>query len=274
MLPLTLAGIRDLRMVRINWVIKADDLSRFKFGKTIDNMKSTIKEIEERFDNDVERFSRLETGQQTTLDATFNMELITEAISRCYPELQSVLDIGCGAGNYSVKLSQKIPDIEVTLVDLSQPMLDRALKRVEVVTQGEVEIRKGDFRSIDFGTEKFDVIIATAVLHHLRDDNDWETAFSKLFDLLKSGGSIWIFDLVHQTDTALQQYIYQDLYGEYLTGLRDKEYRDHVFAYIDKEDTPRSLMYQLNLLQKVGFKQIDILHKNLCFASFVAFKTE
>lgn len=237
-------------------------------------MKSTIKEIEERFDNDVERFSKLETGQQTTLDATFNMELITEAISRCYPELKSVLDIGCGAGNYSVKLSQKRPNIDVTLVDLSQPMLDKALERVGAVTQGQVEIRKGDFRSIDFGAEKFDVIIATAVLHHLRDDDDWKTAFSKLFSLLNEDGSIWIFDLVHQSEMTLQQYIYQDLYGEYLTGLKDEEYRDHVFTYIDKEDTPRSLMYQLNLLQKIGFKQTDVLHKHLCFASFVAFKTE
>lgn len=79
-------------------------------------MKSTIKEIEERFDNDVERFSKLETGQQTTLDATFNMELITEAIARHYPHHTSVLDIGCGAGNYSVKLAHKKPDINVTLV--------------------------------------------------------------------------------------------------------------------------------------------------------------
>lgn len=237
-------------------------------------MKSTIKEIEERFDNDVERFSRLETGQQTTIDATFNMELITEAISRCYPQLKSVLDIGCGAGNYSVKLSQKKPDIDITLVDLSQPMLDRAAERVQTLTAGNVDMRKGDFRSIDFGSEKFDVIIATAVLHHLRDDKDWETAFNKLFDLLNVGGSIWIFDLVHQSAPALQSYIYQDLYGAYLSGLKDNTYRDHVFAYIDKEDSPRSLLYQLNLLQKVGFKQIDILHKNLCFASFVAFKGE
>ena len=237
-------------------------------------MKSTIKEIEERFDQDVERFSNLETGQQTTLDAAFNMELITEAIIRRYPKLQSLLDIGCGAGNYSVKLAHKKSDINVSLVDLSQPMLDRAKQRVDEITQKDALIRKGDFRSIDFGQEKFDVIIATAVLHHLRDDHDWETAFSKLFNLLNPGGSIWIFDLVEQADERLQKYIYQDLYGDYLTGLKDEDYRDHVFAYINKEDSPRSLIYQMKLLEKVGFEKVDLLHKNLCFASFVAFKKE
>src|SRR5690606_38109516 len=108
----------------------------------INGMKSTIEEIEERFNKDVERFSNLETGQRSTVDAAFNMELITEAISRRYPNPISVLDIGCGAGNYSVKLSQKKPDIDLTLVDLSQPMLDRALERAGAVAKGKVEIHK------------------------------------------------------------------------------------------------------------------------------------
>lgn len=235
--------------------------------------KSSLREIEERFDRDVERFSDLEKGQQTTLDAAFNMELITESIARRYPSRISVLDVGCGAGNYAVKLAQKLPDPDITLVDLSQPMLDKAFERVHATTKGEVSVKKGDFRTVDFGTKKFDAIMATAVLHHLRDDRDWELSFGKLFDLLKDDGSIWIFDLVHQSDPALQNIIYEDLYGAYLSSLKDENYRDQVFAYIDKEDSPRSLTYQLNLLHKVGFKNIDVLHKNLCFASFVAFKT-
>ncbi len=235
--------------------------------------KSSLLEIEERFDRDVERFSDLEKGQQTTLDAAFNMELITESIARRYSGRISVLDVGCGAGNYAVKLAQKLSDPDITLVDLSQPMLDKAVERVSATTKGEVAVKKGDFRTVDFGTKKFDVIMATAVLHHLRDDSDWESSFGKLFELLEDGGSLWIFDLVHQSDPALQNLIYKDLYGTYLSALKDEDYRDHVFTYIDREDSPRSLIYQLNLLHKVGFKNIDVLHKNLCFASFVAFKT-
>lgn len=236
--------------------------------------KSTIQEIEARFDKDVERFSNLKTAQQTTLDAPHNLELITTGIMRCYPHLKTVLDIGCGAGNFSVKLSMLHPEanLQVTLVDLSQPMLDKALERVTSVTSGRVQTLKGDFRSLELGKGKYEVIIATAVLHHLRDDQDWEKAFRKLYDCLTDNGSLWIFDLVEQTDTALQQYIYHDLYGQYLTGLKDEAYRDQVFAYIEKEDSPRSLAYQMQLLSKVGFKRVDLLHKNLCFASFVGFK--
>ncbi|UIR57170.1 class I SAM-dependent methyltransferase [Sphingobacterium sp. SRCM116780] len=234
--------------------------------------KSTLKEIEERFDQDVERFSNLDTGQQTTLDALYNMELMTDGIAAVYPNLGAVLDIGCGAGNYPVKLGTKVSNFDCTLVDLSQPMLDQAKKRVSAVTNGQVEILKGDFRTAALPNNNYDVIIATAVLHHLRDTADWETAFRKLFDLLKDGGSIWIFDLVTQEDHAIQNLIYHNRYGDYLTSLKDEQYRDHVFAYIEKEDTPRSLTYQLDLLKKVGFKSVDVLHKKLNFASFVAFK--
>lgn len=234
--------------------------------------KSSLQEIEERFDKDVERFSNLETGQATTLDATFNMNLITDAINHIYPELKEVLDIGCGAGNYTVKLLQKAGMVNVTLVDLSQPMLNKAKERVEILTSGKVTALKGDFRTVVLPSQKFEVIIATAVLHHLRDDQDWEISFKRLYDLLAPGGSIWIFDLIQQNHSSLQQFIYEQKYGEYLCSLKDENYRDHVFAYIEKEDSPRSLVYQLELMEKAGFKNIDILHKKLCFASYVGFK--
>jgi tRNA (cmo5U34)-methyltransferase len=45
-----------------------------------------------------------------------------------------------------------------------------------------------------------------------------------------------------------------------------------VFAYVEKEDTPRPLLFQLDLLRQVGFTQVEILHKNICFAAFGAWK--
>src|SRR5690606_21137239 len=124
-------------------------------------MKSTIEEIEKRFDQDVERFSNLETGQATTLDAAHNLELITEAISRHYQSGISVLDIGCGAGNYSVKLAHKLTGLNYTLLDLSRPMLDKAMERVSSLTQGNVEVLKGEFRSQPLENGQYDVIMAT-----------------------------------------------------------------------------------------------------------------
>lgn len=48
--------------------------------------KSTNEEIRERFDKDVERFSNLETGQQSTIDAPISLELITNAAKAVNPK--------------------------------------------------------------------------------------------------------------------------------------------------------------------------------------------
>src|SRR5436305_6935485 len=87
-------------------------------------MKSTVDEIRRRFDGDVERFSNLETGQSATVDAPLAMALVARAAAATTPHARHVLDVACGAGNYTLKLLEQIPNLDVTLIDLSRPMLD------------------------------------------------------------------------------------------------------------------------------------------------------
>jgi tRNA (cmo5U34)-methyltransferase len=233
--------------------------------------KSTTKEIRKRFDNDVERFSNLETGQAATMDAPLAMELITQAAVACTSNIGKVLDIGCGAGNYTLKLLQKTPPFDCDLVDLSLPMLEKAYSRITEVNTCKIRTFQSDFRTLELPEAEYDVIIAAAILHHLRDDDDWETAFRKIYRYTAPGGSVWITDLVsHETEQV--QTMMWARYGEYLRSLGGEEYRGKVFTYIEKEDSPRSVTYQMNLLQKVGFTHVEILHKNSCFAAFGAVK--
>lgn len=235
--------------------------------------KSTVEEIRTRFDADVERFSNLETGQSATIDAALAMSLVAEAAAVTTPNARSVLDAGCGAGNYTLKLLEQLPDLDCTLVDLSEPMLERAKERARAATRGEVTCLPGDVRELDLGRERFDVILAAAVLHHLRTDEEWRSVFSAFYAGLRPGGSIWIFDLVESSSKAIEA-IMQRRYGEYLTAFKGEAYRDHVFAYVAKEDTPKPLMFQVDLLREVGFREVEILHKNGPFAAFGAVKPQ
>lgn len=234
--------------------------------------KFTTKEIKERFDNDVDRFSNLETGQTSTMDASLAMELITQAAYKSTTSIKRILDIGCGAGNNTIKLSQYVSPFDCDLVDLSLPMLEKARERISTVNTGKIRIFQGDFREIELPDQGYDVIIAAAVLHHLRDDQDWELTFNKIYRLTAIGGSVWITDLVSH-ETGPVQSLMWERYGEYLCSVGGKDYQAKVFDYIDKEDSPRSVTYQLDLLRKVGFDHIELLHKNSCFAAFGAIKT-
>ncbi|QEL20869.1 class I SAM-dependent methyltransferase [Limnoglobus roseus] len=234
-------------------------------------MKSTVEEIRQRFDADVERFSNLETGQSATVDAPLAMALVAQAAAATTPHARHVLDVGCGAGNYTLKLLEGLPDRDVTLIDLSQPMLDRARERVGRATTGGVTTVQNDIREVELPEGRFDIVLAAAVLHHLRTDEEWHQVFTAFHRALRPGGSMWVFDLVQSSIPSIEQ-LMQHRYGEYLTSFRDDAYRDHVFAYVEKEDTPRPLMFQLDLLRHVGFPQVEVLHKNVCFAAYGAVK--
>ena len=238
--------------------------------------KSTPEQIRQRFDKDVERFSNLETGQSATVDAPLVLELIAEAAAVTTPHARAVLDVGCGAGNYTLKLLGRLPGLDATLIDLSRPMLDRAVARVGAATPGRVTPLQGDVRELPLPDGAFDVVLAAAVLHHLRMDAEWEAVFSAFHRCLRPGGSVWISDLVRHTHPAIQGMMWRR-YGEYLSALKGggregEAYRDHVFAYVEQEDSPRPLGYQLDLLRRCGFERVEVLHKNGCFAAFGARK--
>jgi len=237
----------------------------------MDMGKSTVEEIRARFDADVDRFSNLATGQSATIDAPLSLDLIAAAAARTTPHARALLDVGCGAGNYSLKMLDALPGMDVTLVDLSRPMLDRAMERVGPATSGTVRAVQGDVREVAIAPGNFDIITAAAVLHHLREADEWSATFKKMHAALRPGGSLWISDIIEHSDPRIQALMWQR-YGQYLAALKDEAYRDHVFEYVLREDTPRPLVFQLDLLREVGFAEVDVLHKNSVFAAFGARK--
>jgi tRNA (cmo5U34)-methyltransferase len=233
--------------------------------------KSSIQTIRERFDQDVERFSNLDTGQAAVMDAPLLLELISKLAVAVVPQAENLLDIGCGAGNNTIKIVREKRGLNCDLVDLSLPMLERAKERLEKEDAGTVRIFQGDFRTLDLPANHYDLIVAAAVLHHLRDDQDWVDGFSNLCSLLKPNGALFVSDLFSHEDETVHRTLW-NRYGEYLKSRGGEEYRDRVFNYIEQEDSPRDLTYQIELLRKVGFRKIDILHKNSCFGAYAAIK--
>ena len=245
-------------------------------------MKSTVEQIRARFDKDVERFSNLDIGQSATIDSPLCMDLVASAAVGVTPHAKDLLDIGCGAGNYTLKILEKRAaaghpaPLNCTLIDLSRPMLDKAVERISPKTTGTVRPLQGDMRELPLGDSTFDIVVTAATLHHLRTDAEWQTMFQKIFRALRPGGSFWIFDLIEQVHPAIQN-IMQQKYADYLEALKGggdagRAYRQSVFQYVAEEDTPRPATYQLNLLRETGFVQEELLHKNGPFAAFGARK--
>jgi tRNA (cmo5U34)-methyltransferase len=199
------------------------------------------------------------------------LEIIAEAAAATNPNARALLDVGWGAGNYSLKVLERLKNLDVTLLDLSGPMLERAHERLSQATTGSIRTIQGDIRQVELGEAQFDVIVASAVLHHLRSEPEWRAVFAKLHRALKPSGTVWIYDLIQHVMPEVEEKMWQR-YGRYLVDMKDEDYRQHVFGYIEQEDTPMPLALQLELLRAAGFRQVEVLHKNVSFAAFGARK--
>ncbi|MDR1290216.1 MAG: class I SAM-dependent methyltransferase [Planctomycetaceae bacterium] len=224
-----------------------------------------------QFDGDVERFSNEQTGQTSSVDAQLVLSMFEEFISRMYPNAQRLLDIGCGAGNFSLRITRKLPQLKLTLLDLSLPMLQKAQERLAAEHFNVEEIIQSDIAQTELPETKFDIVVAAASLHHLRTKKDWQNVFGRIYRSIVPGGSFWISDLIkHENETI--ELLQKERYAEYLRNLQDQTYQQHVFEYIDRSDTPETLPFLIRTLDEAGFQHIDIIHKNIVFAAISAVK--
>src|ERR1700691_4000273 len=124
--------------------------------------KSSVEEIRDRFDRDVERFSNLETGQTATVDAALALDLVARSAAATTPAALAMLDIGCGAGNFTLKVLERLPNLDFTLIDLSPNMLARATVWVSTATAGLVYTIRQDIRLVQMPPNSVDVVVAAA----------------------------------------------------------------------------------------------------------------
>lgn len=233
--------------------------------------KSSPEEIKKNFDLQVERFINIETGQSTAIDSPFCMELIARSALITNPDAKNIMDLGCGGGNYAIKVASLLNDPDCTLVDFSKNMLIAAEKRLKEITKGEIITILGDYREADLGDNKFDIITAGTTLHHLREEGEWELVFRKVYKALKDGGSFWINDVVISETEEINQLMLTG-WINILNERFDDEYIANNMKRYQSEDTPRTLSYQLELMKKTGFSKTIVLHKHFNFAAFGAIK--
>jgi tRNA (cmo5U34)-methyltransferase len=199
------------------------------------------------------------------------MELVARSAALLNPNAEKILDLGCGGGNYAVKVTSFLPDVDCTLIDLSANMIAKAVERVAANISGKVLAIQGDYRDIDLGENCYDVITAGTTLHHLRDEHEWELVFEKVFKALKPGGTFWINDIVIGETDEINSMMLDGWLSILQKQITPEEIEMYMGRY-ESEDTPRTLTYQVNLMKQVGFSETIVLHKHFNFAAFGARK--
>lgn len=96
---------------------------------------------------------------------------------------QTVVDLGCGAGNVTVHLRERWPDARIVAVDSSPEMLERA-----AADHPDLDVEWTEADAATWTADRpADVIYSNALLHWL---DDHEELFPQLLAQLASGGEL------------------------------------------------------------------------------------
>ena len=234
-------------------------------------MDSAKENLSSYFDTQVERFSNLVTGQQSIIDAPIMLKELASTTKILNPNARNILDIGCGAGNQTLNILSALPELDCTLLDISPEMLKKAKERISAVSTHSVETVLGDLRDAPLVEGSYDVITACAVLHHLRDEDDWKTNFKRLYKLLSKGGVLLVSDYIKYDNEKLQA-AEMNRWEKYLQQTLGNSEAERILKSVAETDTPRSLEFQIQLLKDSGFSDVAVLHKENLFAAYCAVK--
>ncbi|HEX2273826.1 MAG TPA: methyltransferase domain-containing protein [Acidimicrobiales bacterium] len=111
-----------------------------------------------------------------------------------YPAGSEVLEAGCGVGAQTVVLAQASPRARLTSVDVSEPSLREAKRRVQLAGISNVQLLQADIFALPFPPESFDHVFVCFVLEHLSRPIE---ALATLRGLLRPGGTITVIEGDH-----------------------------------------------------------------------------
>jgi ubiquinone/menaquinone biosynthesis C-methylase UbiE len=242
-----------------------------------------------------------------------NYEFVNYICTKKYKTQNNIkiLDAGCGTGYSTLKLASQNPDAKIVAIDISKSSLKIAkerLKRANLYSD-RIIFYNANLEDLSFINDKFDYIVSTGVLHHLKDP---EKGLKNLKELLLPEGIIYIMlyseygryplklfrkliDIIRKDKNDFEEGIkvgkellnilpdkniikidYINNYNSYLSKF-GKEFADSKSQFIDAYLNAREKTYTIHelidLLEKNNLKLIKFLDESIRNRSFLFSKS-
>ncbi len=187
---------------------------------------------------------------------------------------RKMLDLGCGDGIVTSVVAAIDRSVSATLVDGSSDMLRKARERLNglhrttfIRSSFQEMMRGGSVRG------KFDFIASSLAIHHL-DMDEKKSLFRKIHQLLNRGGYFVNIDVVLAPTEKLEQW-YLTLWKDWIDekkwdrGLSGQGLEGIIERYKNAdENKPDTLKTQLDLLNTIGFADVDCYYQYGIFTMF------
>ena len=101
-----------------------------------------------------------------------------------FPPNSKVLEAGCGVGAQTITLAKNSPDALITSIDISEPSIAEAKKRIDSEGISNVHFQLANIFDLSFEPESFDHIFVCFVLEHLPNPVEALSVLKKFIKLI------------------------------------------------------------------------------------------
>lgn len=177
----------------------------------------------------------------------------------------SLADLGAGTGLLSEQIIKAYPQADMTLVDISEEMLNIAKKRL--ARYANVEYHLSDYSS-SLPAGHFDLIVSSLSIHHLSDQSK-KSLFGDIKKSLKANGIFINADQVLGENEDIER-TYQAMWQTEIKekGTTETELNEALDRM--KEDKMATLANQMKWLEEANFSDVTCWYKNFRFAVYSA----
>ena len=100
-----------------------------------------------------------------------------------------LLELGCGPGFYACRLSEELPDLHTTGIDLSENLIQRAESRARSLNLSNCSFQHADAHALPYQTGSIDAIVVSRLFLIVPDK---EGVIREIFRVLKPAGRCFI----------------------------------------------------------------------------------
>lgn len=198
-------------------------------------------------------------------------EMLSRLVDYLPETASSVLELGCGTGNLSLRLAERYPEATLTFLDAAPEMLETTRARLEAKhpsVASRALFVDTSFEKIDSALGSFDLVASSISLHHVKDK---AALYRNIYALVAPSGAFRFSDQLRgATDT-----IHELNWKRWLEFCRSRGNcsEDEVTSLLEHaaaHDHYTPLQEQFRLLGEAGFRDLDCVWRNLIWGIVMA----
>ena len=143
------------------------------------------------------------------------------------------LDLGTGTARIPIILAKRVPNVQITAIDLSSNMLNIGQKHVnQAELTNRISLKKADAKNLPYTNQSFDGVFSNSIIHHIPDPS---AVILEIKRVLKPQGLLYIQDLLRlESTTAIEKIVDTNAKDE--TQYQRKLFRDSLFAALTVDE--------------------------------------